>query len=278
VFWRYGSTRRANSGQGSGIPLLTTLISCEKSFSASARFDWRGWRADVVERLDRRSIGAALAWVAILTALTLLGQSASFAAVRTLLNFSTVMVTLAVLAVALVAVARGISPWVAYPAAGFAVFAIGSLLGLVIDPFQWRATTPTPQLHTMIVAYSYFLVFLCPFAVLYVYASRATHDAKVLRALEAERAAEAERLARQRLQTELATVDHDLVLRAMRLALTARASGVAEAPALLEAVTAYLRAAQQRGSSEPERVAAALRELKEACASGRGEAAHGAVA
>ena len=36
------------------------------------------------------------------------------------------MVTLAVLAVALVAVARGISVWVAYPAAGFAVAAIGT--------------------------------------------------------------------------------------------------------------------------------------------------------
>ena len=244
------------------------------SRSALARFDWRGWRADVVERLDRRSIGAALAWVAIFTALTLLGQSATFAALRTLLNFSTVMVTLAVLAVALVAVARGISPWVAYPAAGFAAFAIGSVLGLVIDPFHWRAITPTPQLHTMIVAHSYFLVFLSPFAVLYVYASRAGHDAKILRAVEAKRVAEAERLARQRLQTELATVDHDLVLRAMRLALTAHSSEGAQPEALLEAVTAYLRAAQQRGSSEPERVAAALRELKEACASDSGEPAH----
>ena len=240
---------------------------------ASARFDWRGWRADVVERLDRRSIVAALAWVAILTALTLLGQSASFAALRTLLNFSTVMVTLAVLAVALVAVARGISPWVAYPAAGLAVFAIGSVLGLLIDPFHWGATTPTPQLRTMIVAYSYFLVFLCPFAVLYVYASRATHDAKVLRTLESERAAEAERLVRQRLQTELATVDYELVLRAMRLTLTAHANEGAQTDALLEAVTAYLRAAQQRGASESERITAALAELRQACARQDGEAA-----
>jgi len=243
------------------------------SRSALERFDWRGWRADVVERLDRRSIGATLAWLAILTALTLFGQSASFAAMRTLLNFSTVMVTLAVLAVALVAVARGISPWVAYPAAGLAVFAIGSVLGVVIDPFHWRATTPTPQLHTMIVAYSYFLVLLCPFAVLYVYASRATHDSKVLRGLEAERVAEAERLARQRLQTELATVDHDLVLRGMRLTLAAPAREAAQADALLEAVTAYLRAAQQRGASEPDRVAATLAELRQACARQGGEPA-----
>jgi hypothetical protein len=85
----------------------------------------------------------------------------------------------------------------------------------------------------------YFLSFLCPPAVLYVYASSAAHDAKVLRALEAERAAEAERLARQRLQTELATVDHDLVLRAMRLALTAARERGRASGSLLEAVTAY---------------------------------------
>lgn len=93
--------------------------------------------------------------------------------------------------------------------------------------------------------------------------SSATHDAKVLHVLEAERAAEAERLARQRLQTELATVDHELVLSAMRRALIAPAREAAQADGLLEAVTAYLRVAQQRGSSEPERVAAALRKLKE---------------
>ncbi len=124
----------------------------------------------------------------------------------------------------------------------------------------------------------YFLSLLCPSAVLYVYASSATHDDKVLRAVEAERAAEAERLARQRLQIELATVDHDLVLRAMRLALTAPAREAAQAEALLEAVTAYLRVAQQRGSSEPGRIAAALAELRQACASRGAEPAQHAIA
>jgi hypothetical protein len=121
----------------------------------------------------------------------------------------------------------------------------------------------------MIGAHLYALSLLFPPAVLYVYASSATHDLKVLHALEAERAAEAERLAQQRLQTELATVDHDLVLSALRLALTAREHGAAQEQALLEAVTAYLRLAQQRGSSEPSRIAAALAELRQACA-GRG--------
>lgn len=244
------------------------------SRSALARIDWAGWRADVVERLDRRAIGIALAFVAVCVPLSLVGPwDASAVAFQHLYRFSTVMVTLAVLAVALVTVARGISAWVAYPAAAFAAFGIGSVLGVVFDPFRWLATTPSPPLSALIVAHLCNLSILCPFAVLYVYASGARRDEKVLRALEAERAAEAERLARQRLQTELAMVDHDLVLRAMRMALTVREREAAQADALLEAVTAYLRAAQQRGSSEPGRIAAALTELRRACTSRGGEPA-----
>ena len=240
-----------------------------------SQFDWRGWRADVVERLDRRWIGAGSAYAAVATALQFVGPGAAgheLAAFvfSTLFNFSTVLVTMAVLAVALVAVARGISVWVAYPAAGFAVAAIGSVLGVVIES---NCGCPPRQLHAMIAEHLYLLSLLSPPAVLYVYASSATHDEKVLRAVEAERAAEAERLAQQRLQTELATVDHDLVLRAMRLALTARVRAAAQAETLLEAVTAYLRLAQQRGSSEPGRIAAALDDLRRACANGVGEPA-----
>jgi hypothetical protein len=98
-------------------------------------------------------------------------------------------------------------------------------------------------------------------------ASSALREQEVLRALEAERAAEADRLAQHRLQTELATVDHDLVLNALRLALTVRVHDAARAQALLADVTAYLRLAQQRGSSEPGRIAAVLAELRQACAS-----------
>jgi hypothetical protein len=235
--------------------------------SALARFDWPGWRADVVERLDRRSLGAGSAWVAVAAgAMIMMSEidEVTFA-LRTLLNFSNVMLTLVVLAVALVAVARGVSVWVAYPAAGFAIAAIVSVLGVVIDPFRWAAYTPPLPLHAMIVRHMLFLALLAPLAVLYVYASSAAHDEKVLRAVEAERATEAERVARQRLQTELATLDHDLVLRAMRLALAVWARETAQAEALLEAVTAYLRLAQQRGSSEPDRIAVALAELRQAC-------------
>jgi hypothetical protein len=39
---------------------------------------------------------------------------------------------------------------------------------------------------------------------------------------------------------------------------------------LLVAVTAYLRLAQQRGTSEPGRIAAALAELRQACSSPAG--------
>ena len=251
------------------------------SRSALAQFDWPGWRADVVERLDRRWIGAGSAYAAVFTAVPFVGpgnaghELAAFV-FYTLFNFSTVMVTMAVLAVALVAVARGISVWVAYPAAGFAVAALGSVLGVVIEANC--GCLPPRDLHAMVVYHLCLLSLLCPPAVLYVYASSATYDEKVLRALEAERATEAERLAQQRLQTELATVDHDLVLRALRLALTVRASEAAQAEALLEAVTAYLRLAQQRGSSEPGRIAAALAELRQACASRVGEPAQQVIA
>jgi hypothetical protein len=64
----------------------------------------------------------------------------------------------------------------------------------------------------------------------------------------------------------------------MRLALGAPERAAAQAEALLEAVTAYLRVAQQRGSSEPGRIAAALAELRQACASRGGEPAQHALA
>ena len=179
---------------------------------------------------------------------------------------------------ALVAAARGISVWVAYPVAGLAAVASGSVIGVVIDPWNWSAITPALPLHAMIVGYFYFLTILAAPGVLYVYASNAAYDEKVLRSLEAERAAEIERLAQQRLQTELATVDHDLVLRAMRLALTAGAHEATQAEGLLEAVTAYLRVAQQRGSSEPGLIAAALAELRQSCASRGSEPAQYAIA
>jgi hypothetical protein len=57
-----------------------------------------------------------------------------------------------------------------------------------------------------------------------------------------------------------------------------RAREAAQAEALLEAVTAYLRLAQQRGSSEPGRIAAALAELRQACASRVGEPAQQVIA
>jgi uncharacterized protein YqgC (DUF456 family) len=124
---------------------------------------------------------------------------------HTLFNFSTVMVTLAVLAVALVAVARGISVWVAYPAAGVRVAAIGSVLGVVIDPFA-GCHTPTPRCSDDR-GDLYSLSLLCPLLSVCVCEQRRTRR-KVLRAVEAERATEAERLAQQRLQTSLRTIDH----------------------------------------------------------------------
>lgn len=237
-------------------------------------FDWRAWRADVAARLDRRWIGAALAYAAVLTTFILMGDNTGHELAAfifyTLFGFSTVMLTLAVLAVALVAVARGVSVWGAYTAAGGAIAAIGTVLGIVIET---QCGCPPRPLPLMIAGHLWALSHLLPPAVLYVYASSATRDEELLRFLEAERAAEAARLAQQRLHTELATVDHDLVLSALRLALTMRAHDAPRAQALLEAVAGYLRLAQQRGSSEPGRIAAALADLRRACASGGGVSA-----
>lgn len=226
------------------------------------------WRAEIAARLDRRWIGAASAYAAVLTAVIVVGDHAGHELPAfiffTLFNFSTVLLTLAVLTVPLVAVAHGVSAWLAYPAACFAIAAIGTVLGIVIEA---NCGCPSRPLHAMVVGHLYGLSLLFPPGVLYVYASGAAYDGKVLRMLESERAAETDRLARQRLQTELASVDHDLILRGLRLALAVRARDDARADALLAAVSAYLRLAQQRGSSEPERIAAAQAELRQACAS-----------
>ena len=101
------------------------------SSAASARFDGPGWRADVVERLDRRSIGGVAAWLAVSMGLQLVGPNdAGGVALHALFMVSMLMLTLAVLAVALVAVARGVSVWVAYPAAALATAVIVSVLGV----------------------------------------------------------------------------------------------------------------------------------------------------
>ena len=99
------------------------------------------------------------------------------------------------MAVALVAVARGVSAWVAYPAAALGSAVIVSVLGVAIDPYRFLAATPSPPLQAVIVRYLYFLSLLGPFAVA-VCAMRAARPTttRSLRAVEAERAAEAERL------------------------------------------------------------------------------------
>ena len=77
------------------------------SRSALAPFDWPGWRTDVVDRLDRRSIGAGSAFAAVWATLSIIHLKNDVVvrvAEIALFSFSTVMVTLAVLAMALVAV------------------------------------------------------------------------------------------------------------------------------------------------------------------------------
>ena len=80
------------------------------SSAASARFDGRGWRADVVERLDRRSIGGVAAWVAVSMVLQLLGpNNAGGVALHALFMVSMLMLTLAVTALVWLVFVQGLN-------------------------------------------------------------------------------------------------------------------------------------------------------------------------
>jgi hypothetical protein len=73
------------------------------SRASSARFDWACWRAEVVERLDRRSIGVLSAWVALSMGLQLAGPGdAESVARHAMFIVSLLLLTLAICAVALV--------------------------------------------------------------------------------------------------------------------------------------------------------------------------------
>jgi len=236
---------------------------------STPRVDWRGWRSAIAERLDRRTIVAALALSTFSVVFETLNPAfrARYLFPLIVYDFTRVMATVLMLAVAMVAVARGTSRWVAYPLVALAAATLTVVGALVIDPNNWLFKMSSPRW----VAISYLLgtLFLLVPAILFVYHSNAARNESALRRLETERSAEAERLARQRLQTELATIDHDLVLTAMRLAL---ASPPGEAQALLAAVSTYLRLAQQRDSTDPEGVATALAGLRRRCASGAASA------
>ena len=197
-------------------------------------------------------------------------------AARSLYWLITITVTVLALAASMVAVARGARAWVAYPLAGVAIVTAAAAAGFAFAPYAWLVSTANRHFPGTVVAHLTMLsMLLAPAAVFYVCASNAAHHARTLRSLDIERAAETERLAQQRLQTELATIDHDLVLTAMRLALPLLASEAAQAEELLGAVTAYLRVAHQRGAVDARGVADALRELRQLCRDRSGATALG---
>ncbi len=233
--------------------------------------DWRGWRSDIVRRLDRAAILGAFGLALFSLALMHFEHvkvDAALLAARSLYWLTIATVTLLTLAASMVAVARGARPWVAYALAGVVIVTAAAAADLVFAPYAWKVGTASRHIPATVIAHLTILsMLLAPAAVFYVCASNATHHARLLRSLDIERAAEAERLVQQRLQTELATIDHDLVLTGMRLALApllARQAGQAEE--LLGAVTAYLRVAHQRGAINAQAVTAALDELRQLCA------------
>jgi len=231
--------------------------------------DWRGWRSDIARRLDRAAIVGAFGLAVFSLALMHFEHGnldRGVFASRSLYWITTVSVTLLALATSMVAVARGARPWMAYALAGVAIVAAAAAADLAFAPYAWKVGTASRQIPATVVAHLTILsMLLAPAAVFYVCASNAANEARLLRSLDIERAAEAERLVQQRLQTELATIDHDLVLTGMRLALVLLARQAAQAEELLGAVTAYLRAAHQRGASDGRGVTAALDELRQLC-------------
>ncbi len=241
--------------------------------------DWRGWRSDIARRIDRTTIVGAFGLAVFSVALMHFEHAnvdPAVVAARSLYWLSTVTVTVLALAVSMVAVARGARPWMAYALAAVVIVTAAAAADLALAPYAWKVGTANRHIPATVVAHLTILsMLLAPAAVFYVCASNAAHHARLLRSLDIERAAEAERLVQQRLQTELATIDHDLVLTGMRLALPLLARQAAQAEELLGAVTAYLRVAHQRGAIDGRSVAAALHDLRQLCTARSGAAALG---
>jgi hypothetical protein len=244
-----------------------------------SRADWQGWRSDIARRVDRGVIVGAVGLTVFSVALMHFEHAnvdPAVVAARVLYWLTTVTVTVLVLAASMVAVARGASAWMAYALAGVAIVTAAAAADLAFAPYAWKVGTASRHVPATVVAHLTIMsMLLAPAAVFYVCASNAAHHARLLRSLDIERAAEAERLVQQRLQTELATIDHDLVLTGMRLALPLLARQAAQAEALLGAVTAYLRVAHQRGAIDARGVAAALDELRQLCTDRSGATAPG---
>ncbi len=197
--------------------------------------------------------------------------------VRLLYWLITVAMTVLALASSMVAVARGARPWMAYTLAAVVIVTAAAASDLALAPYAWKVGTANRNFAATLAAHLTVLsMLLVPAAVLYVCASNAAHHAlRLLRSLDIERAAETERLVQQRLQTELATIDHDLVLTGMQLSLPLLAREAAQAEELLAAVTAYLRIAHQRGAVDGRGVTGALDELRQLCADPRRAMAQG---
>lgn len=231
------------------------------------RVDWRGWRSDVARRLDRAVIVGAFGLAAFSVALMHFEHAnaqTAVVAVRSLYWLATVTASVLALAASMVAVARGASAWMAYALAGVVIVTAAAAADLAFAPYVWKVGTASRP-ATVVAHLTVLSMLLAPAAIFYVCASNAAHQARLLRSLDIERAAETERLVQQRLQTELATIDHDLVLTGMRLALPLLAREAAQAEELLSAVTAYLRVAHQRNAIDAQGVVAALDELRQLC-------------
>jgi hypothetical protein len=226
----------------------------------------RGWRSNAFDRIDRASIVVAVAYAAFCVALGYL-EDPKFVQLGARAGFYVVVVgtTLVAMAIAMVAVARGASRWAAYPLAAIAVALVGLAAGYALEPIHWISEHRSgwPRVLAYLSLLSGQLV--AP-AILFVQHGSAAQRVRALRRLEAERATQVDRLAQERLHAERSTIDHDLVVAAMRFALAAPEREAGRAEQVLDALAQYLRAAQQRDASDRQAVVTALHGLQQMCA------------
>ncbi|MBV9889907.1 MAG: hypothetical protein JO090_03360, partial [Rhizobacter sp.] len=219
-------------------------------------------------RIDRASVVVAFAYAALCVALSCVDLSwfdVVQLGTRALFYVAVVLATLLAMAVAMAAVARGSSPWVAYPMAAASVAVVGLAAAHALDPIRWIGEIANPAMRSVAYLSSLSAQLVAP-AILFVQHANATLRVVALRRLEAERASQADRVAQERLLAERSTIDHDLVVAAMRFALELPEPESARAELALETVAHYLRVAQQRNASDRQAVVVALHALRQICA------------
>jgi hypothetical protein len=118
--------------------------------------DWRGWRSDIVRRLDRGAILGAFGLALFSLALMHFEHvkvDAALLAARSLYWLTIATLTLLTLAASMVAVARGARPWVAYALAGVVIVTVAAAADLAFAPYAWKVGTAGRHIPATVIAH-----------------------------------------------------------------------------------------------------------------------------